>query len=78
MISSKPAIQNAREIRTGQTGFVNPLIEYEVSEGIYAPKMKAFDEDIKKIIDQMVNEGRANTVSVYFRSLNDGPWFGVN
>lgn len=33
---------------------------------------------IEEVIDERVGEGKAETVAVYFRDLNNGPVFGVN
>jgi beta-lactamase class A len=30
------------------------------------------------MVDKMTSEGKVDTISVYFRSLNDGPWFGIH
>lgn len=31
-----------------------------------------------RIIDQQINSNKINFASVYFRDLNNGPWFGIN
>src|ERR1035437_1746058 len=69
---------SALAMRLGQNGLINPLIDYEISQNIFVPETKIFDDKITKFTDSLINSGKANTISVYFRSLNNGPWFGIN
>jgi beta-lactamase class A len=40
--------------------------------------IKPFREDVAKYINAQVSEGKATSVSVYFRALSDGYMFGIN
>jgi beta-lactamase class A len=71
-------VQFATALRSGQTGFINPLLEYDVSESFFRPEIKNFGDAITKLTNDLRSQGKANEISVYYRSLNDGPWFGVN
>ena len=65
-------------IRASQNGYINPLLEYEISDKLYGGELKNFDEEIGTLVKQKIKSGQAQEVSVYFRSLNNGPWFGIN
>lgn len=67
-----------KSIRAGQNGLVNPLLEYEFGNQFFGKELTNFQNKIKEKADQLVVNGKAQTIAVYFRDLNNGPWFGVN
>jgi len=34
--------------------------------------------NLKKYVDQEINKGGINKISLYYRDLNNGPWFGID
>lgn len=64
----------------GNYKFINPLLECDISEnyleksGIFKPSEKP----IQDFIGKKISAGQTTHVSVYFRDLNNGPWFGIN
>jgi beta-lactamase class A len=66
-----------RAIRSSQNGLINPLVEYEISSSFYDKALKLFREDIQKVVDEKIKNKQADEIAVYFRSLNNGPWFGI-
>lgn len=64
-------------IRTAQNGLINPLLEYEISNSFYQKTLKIFKEDVQKIVDQKIQNKEADEIAIYFRGLNNGPWFGI-
>ena len=74
--STAPA-QQVKALRTGQTNFINPLLEYEVPRNFF-PELKTLDEDVLALVHKLEASGTVDEASVYFRSLNNGPWFGVD
>jgi beta-lactamase class A len=64
-------------LRLGQDGLISPLVEYEISENVYREDLASFDDKIQKLVNDFQTKKMADTVSVYFRSLYDGPWFGI-
>lgn len=64
--------------RQGGYQYINPLLECEIAQD------KEFQEyvSLKKIVEDYIGKAReekkATEVSVYFRDLNNGPWFGIN
>lgn len=70
--------QFATALRSGQTGFINPLLEYNISDSFFGPEIKNFGDEITKLANDLKSQGKVNEISVYYRSLNDGPWFGIH
>jgi len=66
------------ESRGGGYKFINPLLECDF---YYPPPFSntAMTEyKVREYIDKVVSEKKATEVAMYFRELNNGPWFGVN
>lgn len=67
------------EIHQGGFKFVNPLLECEVAgENIEFKELKSFKKNLQYLIDSLKGKGWTNFCAVYFRDLNNGPWFGIN
>lgn len=64
-------------VRGGGYKFINPLLDYEQSENTFA-ELTSFKDDIQKYVNMVESQNKASLVSVYFRDLNNGPWYGVN
>lgn len=73
----KEEIANSKEIRSGNFKYINPLLECESDEGFEKEKRPS-KEKIEEIVSTSIEKGKAEHVSVYFRDLNNGPWFGIN
>jgi beta-lactamase class A len=78
-LNSPAFISSTRETREGGYQFINPLLECDASESSFL-ELKPFDNRIKALVSDKINKsnGGVNYVAVYFRDLNNGPWFGVN
>ncbi len=68
----------SREVRQGGYSFINPLLECESSEGVINSNLVGFRSSIEKIVTKAQEEQKLSLASVYFRDLNNGPWFGIN
>lgn len=68
-----------RPIRLSGFRFISPLLDVELPEG-YSVRHEPirFKVAIRQLVEQQLRAGKARQVSVYFRSLLDGPWFGIN
>jgi len=67
------------EIRQSGYSFTNPLLECEVARDIVESReLRPFKYKIKALIDDRINSKKALHISVYFRDLNNGPWFGIS
>ena len=82
-IQTKPAIQNnqtnaSSEFHAGGYQFINPLYECNTGENYGTEKLVSIEKDVQNYIHQVTDTGPTNHVGVYFRDLNNGPWFGIN
>lgn len=66
------------EKHEGTYGFVNPLLECESPDVRLSRELTPFKEKIELLISEKKRTGMIKTISVYFRDLNNGPWFGIN
>lgn len=63
----------------GEYKFINPLLECDIQTdrlgNIYIP----FEEKLKQSIEDLNEKKYQNKeIAIYFRDLNNGPWFGIN
>jgi beta-lactamase class A len=69
----------SRQIREPGYRFISPLLECETGPGTAGQhRLQAIDSVVEDLIASRIREGMVSHVSVYFRDLNNGPWFGVN
>ncbi len=76
--SSSRQIVSLTELR-GQSDlqFTNPLLECDIAEANFR-ELKPFKQKVFDSIKARLDSGEASHISVYFRDLNNGPWFGIN
>lgn len=65
-------------MRAGQNGLIDPLLEYELDSNLYKKELKPFEDKIRTLKDKLKSQGKADRIAVYFRDLNNGPWFGIH
>lgn len=71
--------QKPSTVRQKGLRFTSPLLDVELPEGTSIRNEPIpFKYKIKSFVDILVKNGRVKNVSVYYRDLNDGPWFGIN
>jgi beta-lactamase class A len=70
-----PADAPNEERHEGQRGLINPLLECATERGLGSAR-----EVERSVIAYLERQrpGPATRVAIYFRDLNNGPWFGVN
>ncbi len=66
------------EIREGGYKFINPLLECETNQDSGLINLLSLKKRVEGIVSAADNRGAVNEVAVYFRDLNNGPWFGIN
>lgn len=68
------------EIQVRQSGytFISPLLECEASEDMARSELAGFKSDLESRIVKLKSETNVKEISVYFRDLNNGPWYGLN
>lgn len=57
--------------------YINPLLECDNAIQ-NSPETTQLEDKIRQYISETVQAGSATTAAVYYRDLNNGPWFGVN
>lgn len=62
-------------VRQSGYKYINPLLECEV--GVEFKELASFKSALERKIAEITGSGRASTISVYFRDLNNGPWIGI-
>jgi len=72
---SKPAV---REVRQGGFRYINPLLECENFSASGFRELRPFLRKIEAAVAGVLRSQRATHVSIYFRDLNNGPWFGIH
>lgn len=58
---------------------INPLLECENTDGIEnSSELSSLKVKLETQIAQIVSANQVSTIAIYFRDLNNGPWFGIN
>lgn len=72
--SVKKLVRGTKKFR-----FTSPLLDVALPEGVTIRNEPIpFRYKIKSYVDHVEHANGISHVSVYFRDLNDGPWFGIN
>ena len=69
---------NASQRQSGKFKFINPLLECEYLSNIEDKNINSIEIKTRKTIEEYIKSGEASNVSLYYRDLNNGPWFGIN
>jgi beta-lactamase class A len=69
---------NSSEFHAGGYKFINPLYECNTGETYGTKELSVLKSNINGYINQLTANNSVTSVSVYFRDLNTGPWFGIN
>jgi beta-lactamase class A len=67
-----------REVREGGYKFISPLLECEGGNEFGIRALQPTAEELNKRIKYYEEQDIVSHVSIYFRDLNNGPWFGIN
>jgi len=76
----EPPRESSPDIRQDSFGsnykLINPLLECNMIENVSNKKINS----IKSLVQTFIEESKSSLdfISVYFRDLNNGPWFGLN
>ena len=77
--NSNGEFQKVYEIRQGGYRLTNPLLDCEFASGMVEDnELRPFRHKVHELVDREIESKRALHISVYFRDLNNGPWFGIN
>jgi len=65
------------EVHSGGYEFISPLLACEVGDRLSATELRPLRKKVEQIVKNLQNQGLVSHVSVYYRLLNSGPWFGI-
>lgn len=66
------------EKREGGFDFINPLLECDTADDVWKNReLQPFKTTVEEFINKRLDKRWADSVSVYFRELNDGLWFSI-
>lgn len=77
----KDELQNITQKGQRQGGkykFINPLLECDYSSDLEYKNIYSIEKKVSEIIERLVDGTNVSSVSLYYRDLNNGPWFGIN
>lgn len=73
------SIHKLRRVSAQGFHFTSPLLDVELPEGVIINQEPIpFEHKIVSFVQRQIQSGRVREVSVYYRDLHDGPWFGIN
>lgn len=58
--------------------FISPLLDYEAAPELKNKEIFVLKHTVEKYIKDKIEKNEAIYVSVYFRDMLNGPWFGIN
>lgn len=65
------------EVREKQGGLIDPLLDCEAADRFDPHELSDLHDHVESAVDSAKSRGLAEHVSVYFRDLDNGTWFGV-
>lgn len=66
------------ELRSGGYQYINPLYECSTNEFYGSKEFINLQNNLEDEINLSLSKGPTTHISVYFRDLNHGAWFGIN
>lgn len=67
-----------QETHLGGYKLINPLLFCNQQESIGSSEYRELEQRVDSFILSQIDAGTIKQASIYFRDLNNGPWFGVN
>jgi beta-lactamase class A len=71
-----PVVSETRH--QGNYQFINPLLECDNSLISRDTNLDNVRNSVIKMVDDLKSQNKVDFVSVYYRDMNNGPWFGLN
>jgi beta-lactamase class A len=72
------ADNETHSVRQGGYLFINPLLECEVGDQVSDKSLASFRQKVVELIDEQLTKESLQEAAVYYRDLNNGPWYGIN
>lgn len=73
----RPTSPSGHFVRQGGYRLVQPLLDYEVAKDMERT-VHHLKQNVEALVNETLHRHDASHVSVYFRDLNNGPWFGIH
>jgi beta-lactamase class A len=80
IISGNSPKSNAQseEKHQNNLGLVSPLLFCDTNPETNPVQVIALESRLNKYVNQKLSNPNINHISIYYRDLNNGPWFGIN
>ncbi len=62
----------------GSYQFINPLLDCDVDNFIGTKEQDKLKNQVQNYVQQQIDHQKISFAAVYYRDLNNGPWFGIN
>jgi beta-lactamase class A len=74
-----PSIATSADVRINDISYtyINPLLECDSGSSI-SQGLNSFKNSLQSYVDELTESKKADFISIYFRDMNNGPWFGIN
>ena len=69
--------QDFSEMRSGGYQFTNPLLDCDNFHPSLLKSHVSLENDLNDYVENAIKNGEVKDISVYFRSMNNGPWIGI-
>ena len=77
--SGRTGTQASRRVTLPGFRFTSPLLDVELPEGVAVDNEPLpFKHKIASLVERLIAQGTAREITVYYRDMHDGPWFGIN
>jgi len=70
--------ESFKEVRQSGYKFINPLLECELKSNEMGSVAELRNKASLAVTEVLNYDNKIKNISVYFRDLNNGPWFGIN
>jgi beta-lactamase class A len=77
-VATKIVTGRQSEFHAGGYKFINPLYECNTGEEFGQEQLTKLQNTVHNYVDKLIESNSTIRASVYFRDLNNGPWFGIN
>ncbi|MDH4162742.1 MAG: serine hydrolase [Nitrospirota bacterium] len=71
--------ERTAQLRLTDFDLTNPLLECEGADATIGDRtFRPFKNELNSLVSSILNRGQVRQLAVYFRDLNNGPWYGIN
>ncbi|MFA6271890.1 MAG: serine hydrolase [Patescibacteria group bacterium] len=70
--------KESQEIRQSGYQYISPLLECESEDGLQNKEIISLENTVTNMTKVKLETESIHDISVYYRNLNNGPWYGVN